>query len=169
MQDHQEDDSPIQPNVWLHMLRVMNKTPYALVTDSDALLPKGSNADFMTHLKYLHDNRLCEALLSQAMNGKWSWGGAKITTRGIDHLRADGGLTAELGIVTVKLDADTIKALICSQIDEGTEGAEEKSKLKKAVKSLQGEALKTVTGELVKAGIRHMPTLSRLLDIASGL
>jgi len=169
MQDHQEDDSTIHPDVWLSILKGMARSPYKLVTDQEVLLPGGDDDAFIANLKYLHDHGLCEANLQQSLSGQWFWAGAKITSRGIDHLRTDGGLTAKLGIVTVKLDADTIKALICSQIDEGTESAEEKSKLKKTVKSLQGEALKTVTGELVKAGIRHMPTLSRLLDIVSGL
>lgn len=164
-----ENDSPIQRDIWLHMLHAMAKTPYTLITDQKALLPTDDDDAFVANLRYIHDAGLCEALLGQSMDGHWSWGGAKITSRGIDYLRSDGGLTAELGTITVRLDADTIKALICSQIDDGTEDDEKKNSLKKAVKSLQGEALKTVTGELVKAGIRHMPNLSQMLDIVSVL
>jgi hypothetical protein len=44
-------------------------------------------------------------------------GNVKITSRGIDFLADDGGLAAILGVVTVKLHEETLKALLEAGVD----------------------------------------------------
>ena len=46
---------------------------------------------------------------------------------GIDFLTDDGGLSAILGVVTVKLHSDTIQALIAAKIDQAEISDSEKA------------------------------------------
>ena len=41
-----------------------------------------------------------------------------ITAKGLDFLEDDGGLSAILGAITVKLDPDDLRALIAARIEE---------------------------------------------------
>jgi hypothetical protein len=69
------------------------------------------------NLTYLQGHGLCEPLLSQGVDGHFSWGGAKITPQGLDFLEDDGGLSAILRTVTVKLHAETLTELLSARID----------------------------------------------------
>lgn len=164
-----ENKPMIRKEVWFPILQELGKDPSELVTDIDLVKkPDVTDEEFFANLVYLRDHQLCEPLIIQSMDGQWSWGGARITTRDIDYISEDGGLTAELGIVTVKLDADTIKALICMAVDKSDASDEKKSKIKHAVQTLQGEALKSVTGELVKKGLQNAPDVIQWLGTAFG-
>lgn len=165
MSDNQPDI--IRQEIWENMLRGLAKKPYENVTDSSDLVDDStSDGEFFANLKYLHDNGLCDARMTRSLDGFWGWGGATITTRGLDYLREDGGLTAQLGVVTVKLDADSIKALICSEVDVAEGDASKKDGIKHAVRALPAEGLKVLTGELVKSGLKNTPHLLHWLGTA---
>lgn len=165
MSDSQPDI--IRKEIWEAMLRGLAKKPYENITESSEFSDDSlSNEEFFANLKYLADNDLCDARLIKSADGFWSWGGAAITTRGLDYLKEDGGLTAQLGVVTVKLDADTIKALICTQVDVTEGDASKKDGIKHAVRALPAEGLKVLTGELVKSGLKNTPDLLHWLGTA---
>jgi hypothetical protein len=157
----------IRREIWENMLRGLAKKPYENVTESSDFIDDSiSNDEFFANLKYLHDNGLCDARMTRSLDGFWGWGGAAITTRGLDYLKEDGGLTAQLGVVTVKLDADSIKALICTQVDAAEGDASKKDGIKHAVRALPAEGLKVLTGELVKSGLKNTPDLLHWLGTA---
>ena len=81
----------------------------------------------------------------------------RITAKGIDFISDDGGLSAILGVVTVKLHAETIRDLLESKISDASISDDDKNSLKKKLSTLSGEALKELTKELVKKGIEHVP------------
>ncbi|UQI38830.1 hypothetical protein [Vreelandella venusta] len=82
-----------------------------------------------------------------------------ITARGIDFLEDDGGLSAILGTVTVKLHADTIRDLIDAKITESnTIPEQEKPALREALKGMKEEGLKQLTTRLVSYGIEQAPS-----------
>ena len=91
----------------------------------------------------------------------------KITAKGIDFLSDDGGLSAILGVVTVKLHSDTIQALIAAKIDQAEISDSEKSWLKKELGKIKDTALSTFT----ENAINTIPaaTLVTLLKSAIGL
>ena len=91
----------------------------------------------------------------------------KITAKGIDFLMDDGGLSAILGVVTVKLHSDTIQALIAAKIDQAEISDSEKSWLKKELGKIKDTALSTFT----ENAINTIPaaTLVTLLKSAIGL
>lgn len=95
----------------------------------------------------------------------WS---ATITARGLDFLQDDGGLGAMLGVVTVRFDADTLKAFISDHIDSSPMPDKEKSRVKTWLQSAGTEALKETTRRLVGAAIEHAPEALRLLQSMPG-
>jgi hypothetical protein len=50
----------------------------------------GNDRRFYFNLFYLQEHGLCEALTQESLDGKISWGGAKITAKGLDFLENDG-------------------------------------------------------------------------------
>lgn len=89
---------------------------------------------------------------------------AKITSKGLDFLKDDGGLSAILGVVTVKLHDDTIRDLLERKIDaDTTADSSTKRELKKAVRGMPAGMLKTVTTKALEAGIGQIPNLVQWL------
>jgi len=81
----------------------------------------------------------------------------KITAAGIDFLENDGGLTAILGVVTIKFHQDTLNELeTMIQLDK-TLPTEEKATLLQKLRNLPEEGAKTLVQELVKAGLQKAP------------
>lgn len=79
---------------------------------------------------------------------------ARITQAGIDFLEDDGGLSAILGTVTVKLHADTIRDLIDAKIvDSKSIPEQEKPALREALKGMKEEGLKQLTTRLISHGL----------------
>jgi hypothetical protein len=118
---------------------------------------------FYFNLFYLQEHRLCEANTSMSADQIFSWAGATITAAGIDFLEDDGGLSAILGVATVKLDADTLRALIAARIDETALPAEEKAKWKAVVGTLSDSSLRAATSDLVQQGLQHIPNVIEML------
>ena len=81
-----------------------------------------------------------------------------ITAAGLDFLEDGGGLSAILGVVTVRLHADTVRALIDAKIEASPIPAEEKSRLRKVLAHLSEASLRVATTDLVKSGLDHCPT-----------
>jgi hypothetical protein len=112
---------------------------------------------FNFNLLYLQEHDLCEAQTKQIAQEKWIVARVKITAKGIDFLEDDGGLSAILGVVTVKIHAETIRELIAAKIETSPIPPAEKSALKKALAGLPGSALQAGTTDLVQAGLNHVP------------
>lgn len=74
-----------------------------------------------------------------------------INNRGIDFIEDDGGLSAILGVVTIKLHADTIKELIQQKIEAADITDSEKSTLKSALSKIGDAALATLTEKAIEA------------------
>lgn len=75
----------------------------------------------------------------------------KITAKGIDFLTDDGGLSAILGVVTVRLHSDTIQALLNAKINEANIPPEEKSRLKGILSKMGDVALAKFTEKAIDA------------------
>ena len=129
----------------------------------------GSNDAASANVAYLEEHGLCKSSVSTAMNGATRRGPSSITMRGLDYLSADGGLSAELGIVTVRLHADTIRELIAAKIDSAPLSSSEKSSLKQHLESLSETALTAATTDLVKLGLDHAPNVLGWLGRFVGL
>lgn len=84
----------------------------------------------------------------------------RINAKGLDFLQGDGGLSAILGVVTVKLHDETILKLMDGRIDAepaATDAA--KAEAKSSLRRLPEAALKTLVEEITKKGLEHFPDL----------
>lgn len=86
----------------------------------------------------------------------------KITAKGIDFLTDDGGLSAILGVVTVRLHSDTIQTLLDAKINEANIPPEEKSRLKGILSKMGDVALAKFTEKAIDAVIS--PQIINLLQ-----
>ena len=68
-----------------------------------------------------------------------------------------------LGVVTIKLHADTIRDLIASRIASSDIPIEQKNSLQTSLRSLPDEALKHLTTKLVDAAFDNLPAAMLLL------
>ena len=80
-----------------------------------------------------------------------------ITPAGLDFLADDGGLTAILGVVTVRLHDDTIKALVEAKIHQSDLPPAEKKRWLDQLRSLPADATKHLVLKLVEKGLEHGP------------
>ncbi|MDL2169784.1 hypothetical protein [Asaia sp. HumB] len=123
--------------------------------------------DYPTHdaralsknIKYLCDSGLChvhaaETLRYMQVEDTWP----VITNKGLDFLQDDGGLSAILNVVTVRFEADTLRALIAAKIDASSEPEEKKAEAKKRLLGLKEEGLKAAVGKVVEFGLGNIPT-----------
>ena len=76
----------------------------------------------------------------------------------------DGGLTAILGVVTVRFDADTLKALIEARVERSDLPPQEKSRITKWLQQAGSETLKEATKRLVGAALDRLPDAIQLLQ-----
>ena len=109
------------------------------------------------NLWYLTEHRLAETEWHRMLNGPPGPTSARITAAGLDFLADDGGLSAILGVVTVRLHEETIKALLVDQVQKSTSPVTVKTKLIEQIKSLPAEATKALTLEAIKAGLANVP------------
>ncbi len=81
----------------------------------------------------------------------------RATSRAIDFLADDGGLSAILGVVTIKLHDDTIKSLIESKILASDLPPPEKQRYLARLRSLPADATRHVVMKLVDLGLDKSP------------
>lgn len=136
---------------------------------SHKLIPQVEHEAVVVNLAYLEGHGLVEVDWSRSYDPKDRAGRAKATSRGIDFITDDGGLTAVLGVVTVRLHEDTIKALLIERVEKSSEPDSVKAKLIKQIKTLPADALKLATTEGLKAGLNQMPDAVSWLRITLGL
>ena len=102
-------------------------------------------AKLSANLRYLAEHGLV------VCNDKNLSATVKITAKGIDFLTDDGGLSAILGVVTVRLHSDTIQALLDAKINEANIPPEEKSRLKGILSKMGDVALAKCTEKAIDA------------------
>jgi hypothetical protein len=121
------------------------------------------------NLSYLAEHGLCESGVQIGVDGHIHFGNSTITAAGLDFLAEDGGLSAILGVVTVKLHADTVRDLITAKIEAAGIPEAEKSVFKKRLAALSETALKVATTDLVRTGLDHLPDAAHWLRTVVGL
>ena len=110
------------------------------------------------NLFYLQDHGLIQIAGQLSNEGSLIYQGGNITAKGMDFLADDGGLSAILGVVTIKLHDDTIKSLIENKILESDLPEPEKKRLLDQLRELPGAATKHLVLKLVDLGLEKAPT-----------
>lgn len=129
--------------------------------------------ELAVNLKYLEEHGLCIADVKVSPDVPFirliQLGACSITAKGLDFLEDDGGFSAILDVVTVKLHADTIRDLIGEKIEATAMPPEEKSALKRRLGGLSQKALEVATTDLVRTGLDHLPDAAHWLSKLVGL
>lgn len=123
-----------------------------------------SDRRLIVNASYLHQHGLIEAHFAHGMGVTHALAAAKATHRGMDFLADDGGLSAVLGVVTVRFEADTLRALIARHIDESDAEPGIKARLKSALQDLAADGLKDATKALLGLAWRRAPDAIQLLE-----
>lgn len=121
----------------------------------------------LANLWYLKEQGLVEGAIEMSLSQSFLFEGAKITAKGIDFLADDGGISAILGTVTVKLHAETIKELLLARVAASTAPEEKKSWLKKQLETASNETIKKIVSAILDEGVKHVPDLFRLVEQAA--
>ncbi|WP_167481303.1 hypothetical protein [Acidovorax cavernicola] len=91
----------------------------------------------------------------------------KITSKGIDFIEDDGGLSAILNVVTVRFEAESLKALLEAPIRRLDVPEDERNKYVKALEELPAEATKSlmekIVGLTVDKAVEAGPTIMQFL------
>lgn len=124
---------------------------------------------FMANVAYLTEHGLVDCKLLRVQNGPPALGPCTITARGLDFLVDDGGLTAILGTVVVKLHADTIRAMLLAKAEASSLPAPEKSALRKQIEALPASALQAATSRLAQEGLAQVTDLVQWIRSITGL
>lgn len=81
-----------------------------------------------------------------------------ITAAGLDFLQDDGGLSAILGVVTVKFDAQQWADLLATKIENSSGiSHDERSALAKAVRNLPAKAIEKLSSKMLDWAVDHLP------------
>ncbi|WP_329855330.1 hypothetical protein [Stenotrophomonas muris] len=120
------------------------------------------------NIAYLHEHGLVRGEWIGSLDRGDTLMRATITARGMDFLADDGGLGAILGVVTIRLDDETLKAIIEQRVRGSELSEDEKNRFVDQLRKLPGETTKHLVLKLVDAGLdnwqRALPVLQGLLS-----
>lgn len=105
-------------------------------------------------------------LISSSLGGhfRMQFGSPTITHRGLDFLADDGGLSAILGVVTIKFEADQLKLLLESKIMASNLPPESKQSMIDVLRELPAESIKHLTTKIVDTGYDNLDSLMNLIQ-----
>lgn len=139
---------------------------YPESTDAQRIVRE--NPDVSPNLFYLHEHGMIKGTIARPMAEPDRFVNMAITAAGMDFLADDGGLTAILGVVTVKLHDETIRELIAARIQDSDLPPEQKTGLLAQLRELRGESIKHLTMKLLDAGLDNLPAALPLIQKALG-
>lgn len=126
------------------------------------------------NLFYLQEHGLVKensVFMSKAIGGDGhiQFGNATITNKGLDFLANDGGLSAILNTVTVKFEAETLKAILENRINQSDLDPEHKQSMIDSLRELPAESIKHLTTELLTRGLDNLPAAILLIGTYLGV
>lgn len=137
-----------------------------LINNSD----QSSHKKLAANLKYLEEHQLIQpkAVIVGADN-RYSFGCIQITNKGMDFLANDGGLSAILNVVTVKFEADTLKAILENRINQSDLTPDDKKSMIDSLRELPAESIKHLTMKLLDEGLENLPSAILLIGTYLGM
>lgn len=125
----------------------------------------GGEDNLCVNLWYLHNHGLIDKAVYFSADGLMSinLGGLKITRNGIDFIRDDGGLSAILNVMTIKIHNETIEKL-SEIINKSDLTTAEKTSFVGKLKELPADAIKHLVFELLSKGLSHVPDVIQIVS-----
>jgi len=106
----------------------------------------------LANLYYLYEHKLILGTFTETLDGHAEFIAPQITAAGMDFLADDGGLSAILGVVTIKLHEESIRQLLIERVGRADLPEEERSSLLRVIRNLPRQALGKVTEKLLEQG-----------------
>lgn len=111
-------------------------------------------------VRYLEQHGLIELGRTNFLGGPpWH----EITAKGIDFLSEDGGLSAVLGVVTVRLEAETMRALLIARAEADDSEPTVREHVLAQLRALPASTIQQMSQAAVAEAIRQMPNAVRWL------
>jgi DNA-binding PadR family transcriptional regulator len=107
---------------------------------------------YMPNLHYLKEHGLLTGAPTKTSHDLLN---IKITAAGLDFLADDGGISAILRTVTVKLDAEQFRQMLTAKVASLSLEEEKKSSILGTIRSLPGEVLNKLAIKLIEKGVEH--------------
>lgn len=115
------------------------------------------------NLQYLYEHGLIGEVLTATFDG-FVIEATKITSKGIDFMADDGGLSAILNVVTVKVEASQMALLLETLVMSSNLSPADKQSMTSALRELPAESIKHLTTKVVDAGWDSLPGLMILMQ-----
>ena len=136
---------------WLHKISAEDEEKYA------------------ANILYLEGHGLVEGGVTMSLDRQVFFSlPPEITAKGIDFIADDGGLSAILGVVTIKFHEDTIRDMIQAKIMSSSMPQPDKQRFVDALKQLPGESIKHLTMRLLDLGLDNwqaaLPAIQKYLQ-----
>ncbi|WP_162619866.1 hypothetical protein [Salinicola acroporae] len=141
--------------------KAADKNPQPLPIDD---YNKALGKDVVTPtVSYLVQHGLAEGPARRRMGTLDSYAEITITAKGLDHISEDGGLTAQGKVITVRLEAQTIRDLVMAQVELSQAPKHEKTLIRRQLEALPEEGLKHLTSQLVQLALQATPNAIQTL------
>jgi hypothetical protein len=132
----------------------------------DYVLPEPTEEDearYAANMAYLEEHDLTESGITYGMS-ELMFTAPKITAAGMDFIADDGGLTAILGMVTIKLHDEALREVIGKQIEGAPLSSSDKKKWTDQLRSLPADSIKHLTMKLLDKGLERAPDALRIIE-----
>lgn len=136
---------------------------YPAIATCAAVQLDADDRRWLVNVHYLAEHGLVE-LPARRARAKAEQDAARITAKGIDFLQDDGGLGAILGVLTVKFEADTLRALLLRQLDQSELASTVKDRIRKVLVDAGADTLKDAAKALIEQAWRNAPQAVQALE-----
>ena len=136
----------------LQMLEQCYPLPYPASILIGVTLPENESR-YAANMAYLEAHGLVDACIQISADHHFGFSDPTITAKGIDFLADDGGLSAILGVVTIKLHEDTIRKLVEQRIFGSDLPEPQKAGLISQLRALPSSAIELLAKRLIEKGM----------------
>lgn len=114
---------------------------------------------YIANMRYLEEHGLVESGIFRSQINH-----PRITAKGMDFIAQDGGLTAILGLVTIRLDDATLRAIFETALQKGQSADDDKRGMIARLQSLPSDAIKHLTMLILGKGLEQLPDAVSIIE-----
>lgn len=130
-----------------------------------ATMDEAKSDVFCANLYYLQEHGLISPKsIEIAIGNEFQIGHTQLTAKGADFIADDGGLSAILGVVTVRFEAEQLRQILEVKINLSDLDSERKNSMIKALRQLPADSIKHLTTKILDSGWDSLPTLMILIQ-----
>jgi len=156
-------------NFQLEILKVAaDHYPQMLYVHDGELAGRGGS-EVSVNCAYLQEHGLLDVKWLGTMDMGMSILHVRATAKGLDFLANDGGLSAILGVITIRLDTAQLREIFAQRVQKAPGDETTKQKVLAEIKNMPAEGLKELASKAMSAGLEHLPDLVHVLGTWLGI